>query len=356
VTLPWQVYLNYGDKGVLETNYPMIRKWLAFADTKTKDGILEPYISVGIRMPQWNYLGDWVTPRSGGPDDLARDPAAAHFINTAHYLYTLQLAAKIATILNRPADSAMYTERAAAVAVALHKRYFVAAQNSYATGQQPYLALAALLGIAPAGVRPAVMKNLEETILVKNAGHFDAGMHGLYFLLKELMEADRNDLIYQMAEKEDFPGWGNMLKLGATTSWESWSDGSHIHDTLISIGAWFIEGIGGIRADEKAPGFRHFFLKPAPGGGLTFARTRYRSIRGTIVSNWQIDSGTLRMDVSVPPGSSATLYLPTAAPEAVTESGRLASQAAGVRYSGAEGGKAIFELTSGSYQFVSKQP
>ena len=62
VTMPWQVYLNYGDKGILETNYPMIRKWLAFAESKTKDNILEPYISVGIRMAQWNYLGDWVTP------------------------------------------------------------------------------------------------------------------------------------------------------------------------------------------------------------------------------------------------------------------------------------------------------
>ena len=60
VTLPWQVYLNYGDKGVLETNYPMIRNWLAFADTKTRDHILEPYVSIGMRMPEWNYLGDWV--------------------------------------------------------------------------------------------------------------------------------------------------------------------------------------------------------------------------------------------------------------------------------------------------------
>src|ERR1039458_5696679 len=114
---------------------------------------------------------------------------------------------------------------------------------------------AVLLGIAPPEVRPAVMKNLEDTILTKNTGHFDSGMHGTYFLIKELMEADRNDLIYQMTEKEDFPSWGNMLKLGATTSWESWSGGSsHIHDTLISIGAWFIEGIGGIRGTSRRPG------------------------------------------------------------------------------------------------------
>jgi hypothetical protein len=364
VTMPWQVYLNYGDKGMLETNYPMIEKWLAFAETKTKDHILEPYISIGIRMPEWNYLGDWVTPRRmapgaaaarggfGGPDS-SRDPVASRFINNAHYLYTLQLAAKIATILGKPADAAIYTERAATLRRTLHERYFVA-PNSYATGQQPYLALALLLGIVPQESRAAVMKNLEETILVKNTGHFDSGMHGTYFLLKQLMEDGRNDLIYQMASKKDFPSWGDMLEQGATTSWESWTGGSHIHDTLISIGAWFIEGIGGIRVDEKAPGFRHFFLRPAPVGDLTFARTRYRSIHGTIVSNWRIENGVLRADVTVPPATTATLYLPSAAPEAVTESGHPARQAVGVKLNGAENGKAVFELTSGSYQFASK--
>ena len=157
-----------------------------------------------------------------------------------------------------------------------------------------------------------------------------------------------------MASKKDFPSWGNMLEQGATTSWESWTGGSHIHDTLISIGAWFIEGIGGIRADEKAPGFRHFFLKPAPVGDLTFARTRYQSIHGTIVSNWRIEDGVLHVDATVPPGTSATLYLPTAAPESITEGGRPARQAAGVKFTGADQGKAVYELASGSYQFASK--
>ena len=265
------------------------------------------------------------------------------------------MAAKIAAILDKPADAAMYTERAATLRRTMHERYFVA-PDSYATGQQPYLALALLLGIVPPELRAAVAKNLEDTILVKNGGHFDSGMHGTYFLLKELMEDDRNDLIYQMASKKDYPSWGYMLEQGATTSWESWFGESHIHDTLISIGAWFIEGIGGIRVDEKAPGFRHFFLKPAPVGGLTFARTSYKSVHGMIVSNWRIENGTLHMDATVPPGTSATLYLPSSAPEAVTEGGRPAAQATGVRSSGVEKGKAVFELASGSYRFVSKLP
>jgi alpha-L-rhamnosidase len=116
----------------------------------------------------------------------------------------------------------------------------------------------------------------------------------------------------------------------------------------------FIQGIGGIQADEKAPGFRHFFLRPAPVGNLTFARTRYRSFHGTIVSNWPIENGVLQLDATVPPGTTATLYLPSAAPALITENGRPAQQSAGVKVAGADNRRAVFELTSGSYQFASK--
>ena len=91
-------------------------------------------------------------------------------------------------------------------------------------------------------------------------------------------------------------------------------------------------------------------------GDLTFARTSYKSVHGMIVSNWRIENGTLQIEATVPPGTSASLYLPTSAPEAVTERGRPAARAAGVRFNGVEKGKAVFELGSGSYQFVSKLP
>ena len=109
------------------------------------------------------------------------------------------------------------------------------------------------------------MEKLEHTIRVRNGGHLDTGMHGTYFVMRYLMEADRNDLVFEMASKRDYPGWGYMLANGATTSWEGWTGQSHIHDTLISIGAWFTEGLAGIRSDGKSPGFKHF-IDQAGGG------------------------------------------------------------------------------------------
>jgi hypothetical protein len=260
-------------------------------------------------MPQWNYLGDWVTPKREGVTDAAREPVGTRFINNCHYLYTLQLAAKIAAILGRSEDAAVYRDRAATLARVLQEKFYDPAKGLYATGEQPYLALPLLLHVTPPELHDAVMKTLEQTILVKNRGHIDAGMHGTYFLLKELMAEDRNDLIYAIASQTNYPGWGDMLRQGATTIWEDWSGtGSHIHDCLLSIGTWFVEGIGGIRMDESAPGFRHFIIKPGVVGGLTFARARYRSIHGWIASEWRVENGAIHLEVTVPPGTTAKVY------------------------------------------------
>ncbi len=341
VTLPWHLYLQYGDRRILDTSYANIQKWLSFLETKTAEGILEPYVSYGITPPLWNFLGDWVTPRRNQAG--SRDPQAAKFINNCHYLYQLQIAGKIAKVLGRKEDQALYGNKAAALARALHQRFFDAGKRVYVNGEQAYQAFPLLLHMVPPEFREAVIKNLEEAILVRNEGHVDSGMHGTYFLLKELMQADRNDLIYTVTSKTDYPSWGNMLQQGATTFWESWTGGSHIHDTLISIGSWFIQGIGGIRIDEESPGFSHFFIQPAIVGDLTFARTRYESVRGTIESNWRRESGKLYVDVTVPAGTTATVYIPSST-----------AKSSGIRPTGVENGKTVFVIKSGQYQFVSE--
>jgi alpha-L-rhamnosidase len=348
VTMPWQSYLQYGDRRALEINYPMMQKWLAFAESKTVNHILEPYVSYGIRMPQWNYLGDWVTPRRPGSPDLARHPVSARFINNLHYLYTLQLATRIAEVLDRPQDARLYRERAATLSNTLHEKFWNPETGVYATGEQPYLAFPLLVKVTPPELRPRLMKTLEQTILEKNKGHIDAGMHGAYFLLKYLMEQDRNDLIFTMANQTTYPSWGDMLRQGATTIWENWSGGSHIHDCLISIGSWFIQGVGGIRIDENAPGFQRFDIKPGVVGDLTFARTKYRSIRGEIASDWRIDNGTLKLDVTVPPGTSATVWVPGSG------AALAAPKSARVKAGTPENGRTPFQVESGRYSFQAR--
>jgi alpha-L-rhamnosidase len=364
VTVPWQLYLQYGDQRVLETNYPMIQKWLAYLDSETVDHILVTHKSYAMTIPQWNFLGDWVQPRpKGGKDQdqqalfMVKDEGGTRFIINLHHLYTLHIAAKIARILGKDDDASMYEATAATLGRLLHEKFLVADKDSYVDGEQAQLAFPLLVSVVPPELRPKVARNLEQTILVQDAGHFNSGMHGIYFLLKYLMESGRNDLIYEMANKTDFPSWGYMLEQGATTSWEAW-DGSdsHIHDTFISIGSWFIQGIGGIRIDEKSPGFRHFFIQPEIGGDLTFARTSYQSSYGKIVSNWRINRGRLILSIAVPVGTTATVHIPSASGGVVTESGRRAEDAPDVSLLSRENGLAVYLVKSGKYVFESLAP
>jgi len=333
VTLPWRMYLQYGDTRVLETNYPMIQKWLGYLASETKDDLLLTHTSHAI-SDNWNFLGDWLTPKGS----FRGNTPPAQQINSVHYVYQLQLASRIASVLGKAADAAAYDARAAAVSKAIHRRFYNAGDHSYTTGDSVQEAFPLLTGIVPPDLRKGVMEKLENTIRVKNGGHLDTGMHGTYFVMRYLMEADRNDLIFEMASKTDYPGWGYMLVNGATTSWESWTGQSHIHDTLISIGAWFTEGLAGIRSDGTSPGFKHFIVKPAVVGDLTFARAKYRSIHGDIVSDWRIESGTFKLSVTVPPGTTATVFVPGEGPvRTQARRSRSASGSAGRSYEVAAG-------------------
>jgi alpha-L-rhamnosidase len=97
-------------------------------------------------------------------------------------------------------------------------------------------------------------------------------------------------------------------------------------------------------------------MKPRIGGGLTHAAAHYDSIRGRISSEWKVQTGRVTLAVTIPPNVSATLYIPTAAPAGVTESGKPAAQAMGVKVLDADPQTAVFELQSGSYIFSAVEP
>ena len=177
VTLPWQMYLQYGDRRVLETNYPMIQKWLGYLASETQDDLLLTHTSHAI-SDNWNFLGDWLTPKGSFRGNVP----PAQQINSVHYVYQLQLASRIARVLGKAADASAYDARAAAVSKAIHQRFYNASDASYTTGDSVQEAFPLLTGIVPPELRKGVMERLEQTIRVRNDGHFDTGMHGTSLL------------------------------------------------------------------------------------------------------------------------------------------------------------------------------
>jgi alpha-L-rhamnosidase len=136
--------------------------------------------------------------------------------------------------------------------------------------------------------------------------------------------------------------------------------------------------VAGIDLDPSRPGYKHAIIRPEPPQrhqadkkgrdpfmtadgkgsrpflteqGLTHARAALETLYGRIESAWRVEGSTLKLNVTIPPNTTATLRLPTKAPKSITEGGRAAGQAKGVKASTAEGELAILELEAGHYEF-----
>jgi len=124
------------------------------------------------------------------------------------------------------------------------------------------------------------------------------------------------------------------------------------HYSFGAVGQWMISYSLGIQRDE--PGFKKFILQPEPdpSGEMNRAEGYYDSMYGRINSSWKTDAGVLTYKATVPANTSATLYLPASSESTVMEGGKPASSAAGVKFIRFENGKAVYELSSGSFEFV----
>jgi alpha-L-rhamnosidase len=173
-------------------------------------------------------------------------------------------------------------------------------------------------------------------------------------MMEYLREVGRNDLVFTMFNQTTHPGWGHMLAEGATTLWEQWNGHwSRIHSCFTSPDNWLYQGLAGIQADPAAPGFKRVVIKPAIVGAVTWVKAHHDSPYGRIVSNWSRDGERLTMDVTIPANATATVFVPAADADAVTESGKPLAQADGVRLIGMQAPYAVVDVGSGRHRFAS---
>jgi len=358
ITMPWQVYLTYGDRRPLEQGWPVMKKWLAFIETKRVDGLMQPYVGIGYaKSLEWNFLGDWVPPGRDQGGGGRVDARSTLFFNNCYLVYCLQLAGKIGHVVGDDAPAAIYETRAKELAARLHTQFLNPDGATYANGEQTYLAMPLLFGITPPDVATRVMAALEQDIKVTRKGHLNTGMHGNYFMAKHLINQRRNDLLALMHTQEDYPSFGHMIRNGATTIWEEWNgNNSHIHNTMISVDLWFIEGLAGIRYDETAPGFRHFIAAPGIESGLKRVEASLMTGYGRITSAWRVEGNTLTWNLTVPPNTTATVVIPATALDAVREGGQPVATQPGITQPVVDKGLFRAEVASGSYCFASRLP
>jgi alpha-L-rhamnosidase len=344
VIIPWTLYQVYGDTRVIARHYDALARWIAYLEAHS-DGLLRPA----------RGYGDWVAVGSRTPTDV---------IATAYFAYSTALVAKMARAIGREADARRFEALFGRVRDAFNHAYVTPDGRVQGDTQTVYV-LALQMDLLPKALRPAAVRRLVEDIQRRD-GHLSTGFLGTPYLLPVLTRFGETDVAYRLLLQETFPSWGYQVKNGATTIWERW-DGirpeggfqdpgmnSFNHFAFGAVGEWLYRTVAGIDLDPAHPGFRHVVIRPRPGPGLTWARATYRSIHGPIESAWKREEGRLTLTVTLPANTTGTIHVPAASVRAVSESGRPAAFAPGLRYQGQAAGCAVFAAGSGTYRFVSE--
>jgi alpha-L-rhamnosidase len=147
--------------------------------------------------------------------------------------------------------------------------------------------------------------------ITANDINLDFGVLGSKFVPNALAEMGKIEVAYNMINTTDFPGWGHWISQGANTLWEDWNgENSRNHIFFGDVSAWFYKYLGGIKPDEKYPGFKHFIIEPYFPEDLSWVKSRTESGFGFIVSNWKKNDEKVSMEVQIPFNTTATIRLP----------------------------------------------
>jgi len=331
IIIPWYMYLYYGDATVLEKHYKRMKLYIDYLKTQTdKNGLIIE-----------NNLGEWVPPTA--------TEIPPSFVSSAYYYYDLTLMQNIANILKKDQDAETFLKTKEEVKYAFNKRYYQTKESSYSIGWQGANVFPLAFNLVPKKHIEAVFNTLVKNVVVKAKGHFDTGMMATPYLLEVLTKYGRTDLAYTVMNRRDFPSFGYNIERGATTLWEDWiGNDSHSHPMFGSVTAWFFKSLGGINPDPKSPGFKHIIIKPNIVSEIDFVNTTYPSQYGEIKSNWKTKNGTFKLHVTIPPNTSASVFVPTGNIDHVS------TDHSKVKFIGFENNFAHYEISSGEYDFTSK--
>ena len=274
--------------------------------------------------------------------------------STAYYYNAIRILSKAAHLLGKSADESQYSDLADKVREAFNREFYDEASGTYSNGSQTGMSCALYFGLVEDKNRQRVADNLADG-LVKNNYTVGVGCLGSKFLLRALAENGHIDVAYKVLTKTTAPGWGFLAASNRTTLSEALDGGgSDNHAFLGDVAAWMIQYLAGIRSDPTHPGFQRFIIKPEPAGDLTWVKAHHDSPYGRIESDWKMEGDRFSLDVTIPPNSAAEVFLPTVKSESVTESGKPATSAPGVKFLRSENGRAVYEVAAGTYHFGSQ--
>jgi hypothetical protein len=344
ILVPWQQYEFDGDLSLFRIHYDAMTNYLAYLGGRATNYIV-------------NYgLGDWydLGPKHPGVAQLTPIALTA----TAFYFQDAEIMSRAAALLGKTDDARQFSGLAEDIRAAFNEKFYDATGHFYATGSQTANSIPLVMGICEPANRAAVLDAIVADIR-RRGNAFTAGDVGYRYLLRALAEGGRSDVIFDMNNQSDKPGYGMQLAKGATSLTEAWDagrDSSQDHFMLGQIQEWFYHDLAGIQNAPGSAGFKKIVIAPQPCGDLQWVDAGYDSVRGKIVSDWRRNGGTFTLRVTIPPSTTATVVIPAKNPGDVLEGGIPAMKSPDVKFLQTKDNTAILAVGAGSYVFTSQMP
>jgi alpha-L-rhamnosidase len=355
--IPWNLYLAYGDRRVLETQYPSMKAWVEYIHGQAKDDL-------------WNtgfHFGDWLFYRPFDDNDGRSAVTDKYLIAQCFYAHSTQLLIDAANVLGKKQDAVGYGLLLQKEKEAFLREYMTP-DGRLVSGTQTAYVLALQFDMLPENLRKQAAERLVKNIQDYNY-HLTTGFLGTPYLCHVLSRYGYTSVAYRLLLQDTYPSWLYPIKMGATTIWERWDgirpDGSFEnagmnsfnHYSYGAIGDWMYRVVAGIDTYEDGPGYKHSLISPHPGGGLTSAEADLQTGYGLLSSHWQTDGDSLVMDLAVPPNTTATVYIPAPEGGLITEGGHPLQSVKDITIDSVERGYLHVGIGSGHYHFrVSQLP
>jgi alpha-L-rhamnosidase len=309
VIVPWVLYRRYGDLSILAAQFDSMRSWVDWIAGQAGESLL---------WDQGHQFGDWLDP-AAPPDNPGAARTSQALVATAYFARSAELVSQAARVLERRTEEVHYQSLATRIREAFAREYVTPAGRLVNDAQTAYT-LAIEFGLLPGPEqREHAAQRLSE--LVRSDGyHIGTGFVGTPLICDALCNTGHHAAAYRLLFQRECPSWLYPVTMGATTIWERWDsmlpDGSinpgemtsFNHYALGAVADWLHRTVGGLAPAE--PGYRRIAIQPRPGGGLTHASVRHRTPYGIAQCAWELEDGTMDVNVIVPPNTTAQVRLP----------------------------------------------
>jgi len=381
VTLPWEMYLHYHDRRVLDASLPATMKWIDWVRSKNPSLVWKE--ARGEDLGDWNDASTLMHASRAQESDSVRKDLFA----TATFARTCEIAAKSAFACAKTKDAERLSKLALEARAAFVKEFVEPTGRLRGDAQAAY-ALALDFDLF-AEDRDAEARAVESLVrkVQESGGVLTTGAATSHRLLLALSRHGRHDLALKLATRRELPSWGYAIDRGATTVWERWDgyvEGRGFHEAsensldsvaFGSIGEWMVRTIGGIELEDRHLAYGPVILEPILDGptrnsaegprafehvklspkieGLTWAKCAHESIAGRLSVSWKREGDVLVYDCTIPPNTTATLALPAVDRAKIKEGESQVDAVGGLQVWSVEGGIASIEVPAGTYHFTS---